>query len=102
MREALLAGSEVLLGARIAAHAAFAAELLGGQADWSAVLRACPARVVLLHGDQDPHSPEASLREVAAGYGNLDLRLISGAGQLLFFAEWQAALDIIDDFVHRR
>jgi len=102
VREAMLAGSEVAIGAKISAHQAFADECLGAEMDWSDRLRDCPLPIVLLQGDQDPASPAATMREVMTGYPALEVRFVSGAGQLLFFSEWALALDVLERFLPRR
>lgn len=102
VREAMLAGSEVAIGARISAHQAFADECLEAERDWSALLRGCPLPIVLLQGDQDPMAPEATVREVVGSYPALEVRFVSGAGQLLFFSEWGMALDVLERFLPRR
>lgn len=102
IREAMLAGSEVLIGARISAHQAFTDECMTAETDWSGVLRACPVPVTLLQGDQDLAAPEATIRELIADYPGITVRFVSGAGQLLFFSDWPMALDILERFLPRR
>jgi len=102
VREALLAGSEVTIAAKISAHDAFTRECLGSETDWSDVVRACPAPVILLQGDQDPQTPAETIRELACDHVHLEVRVIPGAGQLLFFAEWPMVLDTLVRFLPRR
>lgn len=102
VREALLAGSEVSIGAKISADAAFTRECLGSESDWSGLVRGCTAPVVLMHGDQDPKSPLETIRELAANYPKLDVQVVPGAGHLLFFAEWPMVLDVVLRFLPRR
>ncbi|MGL6211383.1 MAG: helix-turn-helix transcriptional regulator [Paracoccaceae bacterium] len=100
--EALLAGTEVLIGAKISAHQAFAEECLGAETDWSDLVRACAVPLILLQGDQDLQAPEATVRELMAEYPGLDARFVSGSGQLLFFSEWAMVLDVLERFLPRR
>lgn len=97
VREAMLIGTEITLGDRSSAHEAFAAECIGSEQDWSQVVRDCPAPVVMLVADQDPLTPLATIRELAVDYPRLDLRLMPGTGQFLFFARWAEVLDLIDE-----
>lgn len=102
VREALLAGSEVSLSEKILAHQAFARECIGSERDWSALVRAVTVPVVLLQGDQDPQTPVQTIRELIGEYPHLDLRFVPNTGQLLFFAEWPMALDVLERFLPRR
>lgn len=102
VREALLAGSEVSLGARVLAHEAFTRECLGSEKGWAHVVRACRVPVRLLQGDQDPQAPAETIRELLADYPNLDVSYVPGTGQLLFFSEWPRALDEVERFLPRR
>jgi pimeloyl-ACP methyl ester carboxylesterase len=102
IREAMLAGSEVLISARISAHQAFTTETLTAEMDWSGILRACPIPVTLLQGDQDLSAPEATIRELIPDYPAVTVRFVPGAGQLLFFSDWVAALDVLERFLPRR
>lgn len=92
VREAMMSGSDVMLGPRHSAHAAFAEEAISSERDWSVLLRACPAPIRLLQGDQDPQMPLASLEELAPLYPGLDWEVLPGNGQLLFFREWRRVL----------
>jgi pimeloyl-ACP methyl ester carboxylesterase/DNA-binding CsgD family transcriptional regulator len=102
VREALLAGSEVTLSEKILAHQAFARECIGSEKDWSALVRAAVVPVVLLQGDQDPQTPAQTIRELMGDYPHLDVRFVPNTGQLLFFAEWPMALDVLERFLPRR
>lgn len=102
IREAILAGSEVTLSAKISAHEAFAREAFGSEQDWSALVRDCRVPVVLMQGDQDAQSPLETIREEIAAYPHLELRVCSDAGRLVFFVHWQSALDILERFLPRR
>lgn len=102
VREALLAGSEVTLSEKILAHHAFARECIGSEKDWSALVRAAVVPVVLLQGDQDPQTPAQTIRELMGDYPHLDVRFVPNTGQLLFFAEWPMALDVLERFLPRR
>jgi pimeloyl-ACP methyl ester carboxylesterase/DNA-binding CsgD family transcriptional regulator len=102
VREALLAGSEVTLSEKILAHHAFARECIGSERDWSALVHAAVVPVVLLQGDQDPQTPAQTIRELMGNYPHLDVRFVPKAGQLLFFAEWPMALDVLERFLPRR
>jgi pimeloyl-ACP methyl ester carboxylesterase/DNA-binding CsgD family transcriptional regulator len=95
VRAAVLEGSDVCLAAKWSAHAAFTAECIGSEKDWSAVVRAVRVPVLLLQGDQDPQSPVATIRELAVDYPHLEVRFLPGTGQLLFMAEWPQVLDAV-------
>jgi pimeloyl-ACP methyl ester carboxylesterase/DNA-binding CsgD family transcriptional regulator len=102
IREAILAGSEVTLSAKISAHEAFAREALGSEQDWSEIVRNCRVPVVLMQGDQDAQAPLATLREQVSDYPNLELKVMNDAGRLVFFVHWQSALEILERFLPRR
>jgi pimeloyl-ACP methyl ester carboxylesterase/DNA-binding CsgD family transcriptional regulator len=93
VREAVLEGSEVCLGAKQSAHEAFTRECISSERDWSALVRGVQVPVVLLQGDQDPQTPVQTIRELMAEYPRLDVTFLPGTGQLLFFAEWPQVLD---------
>lgn len=99
VREAILMGSDITISDQISAHEAFTAECIGSELDWSPVVRACPAPVTLLVADQDPQTPLQSTRELAADYPQLDLRLIPGTGQFLFFSSWPQVLPLVEEFL---
>ncbi|WP_169052314.1 LuxR C-terminal-related transcriptional regulator [Tabrizicola sp. YIM 78059] len=96
VRVAVLEGSDVCMTRTWSAHAAFTAECLGSERDWSALVRMARVPVLLLQGDQDPQSPVQTIRELAAEYPHLDIRFLPGTGQLLFFAEWPQVLDAVE------
>ena len=102
IREAILAGSEVTSSSRVSAHDAFAREALGSEQDWSGLVRHCRVPVVLMQGDQDAQAPLATIREQIAEYPQLELKLYSDAGRLVFFVHWQSALEILERFLPRR
>lgn len=102
IREAIMAGSEVSLGTKISAHEAFTRECIGSETDWSQVLLACRAPVVLLQGDQDPQTPVETIRELMADFPHLDIRFVPNAGQLLFFAQSALALDVLEKILPDR
>ena len=93
VKAAMLEGSDICLAAKWSAHAAFTAECIGSEKDWSAVVRAVRVPVLLLQGDQDPQAPVQTIRELAAEYPQLEVRFVPGTGQLLFFAEWPMVLE---------
>jgi pimeloyl-ACP methyl ester carboxylesterase/DNA-binding CsgD family transcriptional regulator len=96
IRAAVLEGSEVCLSAKGSAHAAFTAECIGSEKDWSAVVRAVRVPVVLFQGDEDPQAPLATIRELAQDFPALEVRVLPGNGQLLFFSEWPEVLDAVE------
>lgn len=99
IREAVLVGSEISLGAKISAHKAFTAEALSSEKDWSALVHAVAAPVLLLQGDQDPQTPVQTVRELVADFPHLAVEFLPNTGQLLFFAEWQTVLDRLIPFL---
>lgn len=101
VREAILTGSEVTMGADVSAHRAFSAECIGSERDWSHVVRACRVPVVMLVADQDPQTPVETIRELAADFPHIEMRFVTGAGQLLFFAHWPMVLDLVGELAGR-
>jgi pimeloyl-ACP methyl ester carboxylesterase len=96
VRQAVLEGSDVCLASDRSAHAAFTAECIGSEKDWSSLVHAVRVPVLLFQGDQDPQSPLATIRELAVDYPHLDIRFLRDTGQLLFFAEWAEVLQAVD------
>lgn len=92
VKAAMLEGSDVCLAKKWSAHAAFTAECIGSEKDWSAAVRAVSVPVLLLQGDQDPQAPVATIKELAADYPALQVQFLPETGQLLFFAEWPRVL----------
>lgn len=92
IRAAILAGSDVCLGAKMSAHDAFTRECISSERDWSALIHACQVPVVLLQGDQDPQTPVQTIRELMVDYPELQIEFLPQTGQLLFFKEWQQVL----------
>lgn len=101
IREAMLQGSEISLGARISAHQAFTRECLSSERDWSHLVQAVKVPVILLQGDQDPQTPVQTMREQMVDFPHLDIRFLPDTGQLLFFAEWPKALAEVEGFLPR-
>ena len=99
IREAVLVGSDISLGAKISAHQAFTREALSSERDWSALVKAVSVPVVLLQGDQDPQTPVQTVRELMVDFPHLEVSFLQGTGQLLFFAEWPLVLDRLRDFL---
>jgi pimeloyl-ACP methyl ester carboxylesterase/DNA-binding CsgD family transcriptional regulator len=96
VRAAVLEGSDICMARKWSAHAAFTAECIGSEKDWSAVVRAVQVPVLLLQGDQDPQSPVQTLRELAQDYPRIRMRFLPGNGQLLLFTEWPTVLDEVE------
>lgn len=96
IREAVLQGSEISLGAKVSAHQAFTRECLSSEKDWSHLVKAVTVPVVLLQGDQDPQTPVQTMRELMVDFPHLDVTFLPDTGQLLFFAEWKLALDRLE------
>ena len=95
VRAAVLEGSDVCMVQKWSAHAAFTAECIGSEKDWSAVVRAVTVPVVLLQGDQDPQSPVETIRELAVDFPQLQVRFLPGNGQLLLFNDWPEVLETV-------
>ncbi len=93
VREAILKGSEVALGAGISAHAAFARDVIDAIRDWSGLVAQTKVPVLLAQGDQDPQSPLQTVREQVEDYPHLQVDYLPEAGQLLFFTYWPRMLD---------
>jgi pimeloyl-ACP methyl ester carboxylesterase/DNA-binding CsgD family transcriptional regulator len=96
VRAAMLEGSDVCMAPKWSAHAAFTAECIGSEKDWSAVVRAVKVPVLLLQGDQDPQAPVETMRELGREYPHVQIRFLPGNGQLLFFSEWPMVLDEVE------
>ncbi|MBZ4690343.1 MAG: helix-turn-helix transcriptional regulator [Cereibacter sp.] len=101
LREALLQGSEICLGARASAHEAFARDMIGAQKDWSGLLRACRAPILLLQGDADPGAPAPTIREFGRDFPEVEVEMVSHSGQLLFVSRWLQALDRLGEILPR-
>lgn len=101
VREAVLEGSEVCLGAKQSAHEAFTRECISSERDWSGLVRSAQVPVVLLQGDQDPQTPVQTIRELLAEFPQLDVTFLPDTGQLLFFAEWPQVLDRLQAMMGR-
>lgn len=93
IHEAILKGSEVALGPKISAHAAFARDVIDATRDWSGLVERARVPVLLVQGDQDPQSPMETLREQVLDYPHLKVEYLPEAGQLLFFGYWPRMLD---------
>jgi pimeloyl-ACP methyl ester carboxylesterase/DNA-binding CsgD family transcriptional regulator len=102
VRAAVLEGSDVCMARKWSAHAAFTAECIGSEKDWSHLVRSAEVPVLLLQGDQDPQSPVQTIRELAADFPGLDVRFLPGTGQLLLFAEWPQVLDAVETMLAAR
>ncbi|NEY91971.1 LuxR C-terminal-related transcriptional regulator [Tabrizicola oligotrophica] len=102
IREAVLVGSEIALGAKISAHQAFTREALSSEKDWSKLVQAVRVPVLLLQGDQDPQTPVQTVRELMADFPHLEVTFLPDTGQLLLFAEWQVVLDRLGRFLPAR
>lgn len=96
VREAILEGTEVCLGAKVLAHEAFTRECISSERDWSALVRGVRVPVKLLQGDQDPQTPVLTIRELMADFPHLDVVFLPNTGQLLFFAEWPTVMDQVE------
>lgn len=92
IREAILVGAEICLGAEHSAHDAFARECIDSETDWADLIHACPCPVRLLQGGEDPQTPADTVRELSSRFPKLDIEIIEDAGQLLFFQEWPLVL----------
>jgi pimeloyl-ACP methyl ester carboxylesterase len=101
IRAAMLEGSDVCLAPKWSAHAAFTAECIGSEKDWSAVVRAVTVPVLLLQGDQDPQAPVETMRELAEDYPHIRMRFLPGNGQLLLFSEWPTVLEEVTALLGR-
>ena len=102
VREAVLVGSEVSMGAKISAHEAFTRECIGSEKDWSHLVRRSQVPIYLLQGDQDPQTPVLTIRELMLDFPHIEVKFLPNTGQLLFFAEWAQALDALEKFLSPR
>lgn len=82
---AILQGSEIAIGPRFSAHAAYAAGVVVGHgSDWTELLERCPVPMVLFAGAEDPLSPIETTREYAARLPNIVLNEYPHLGALLY------------------
>ena len=65
----------------------------------TAIRAAVKVPVILLQGDQDPQTPVQTIRELMVDFPHLEVSFLPNTGQLLFFAEWQIALNRIGLFL---
>jgi pimeloyl-ACP methyl ester carboxylesterase/DNA-binding CsgD family transcriptional regulator len=89
---ALVQGSEICVGPRFTAHAAWARGAAANYGvDWSGKLRSCPVPMILYAGREDPFAPIETTREFAAEIANITLHEFRDRGQLLY-PEWRSFL----------
>ncbi len=94
--DALLAGADYCHQNVETAAEAIAAGLIAFKDDWGADILNCSVPVHLLFGAEDVQSPVETNLELAPNYPNVEIEVIDGAGQLLFFQEWPRVLDVLD------
>jgi pimeloyl-ACP methyl ester carboxylesterase len=83
--EAILRGSEIAIGPKFMAHAAYAAGVIASHgSDWSQSLASCPVPMILYSGHQDPLSPFETMRDYAAITPNITLYDFPEYGALLY------------------
>lgn len=99
VREAMLLGSEVSLSSWHTAHVAFSREVIDSERDWSDIVHACPAPILMLQGDEDPQSPRQNIVERAPEFANVEVEWLPGCGQLAFFKERWLVLDRLERFL---
>ena len=97
VREAMLSGSDVLLGPRHSAHLAFAAEAISSERDWSDLLEACPVPIRLFQGDEDPQMPVQTLKELLPRFPRIRCEIRPRIGQLVFFRDWPLVLAALEE-----
>ena len=96
VREAVLLGSEVCLGATHSAHEAFARECIDSEIDWSHLVHGCTVPVRLLQGAEDQQTPAATIRELMTLFPALDIEIMEDAGTLIFFQHWPRVLQELE------
>ena len=96
VREAILLGSEVCLGATHSAHEAFARECIDSEIDWSHLIDRCTVPVRLLQGAEDQQTPAENVRELMAAFPALDVEIMDDAGTLIFFQHWPHILQELE------
>jgi pimeloyl-ACP methyl ester carboxylesterase/DNA-binding CsgD family transcriptional regulator len=96
IRDAVLAGSDVIMSPTHLAADAFVRECIDSEKDWSGLIRSTTVPVKLLQGDQDPQSPVLTVQEIAAEFPVLDVEFLPDTGQLLLFSDWPRVLDEVD------
>ncbi|PVA07024.1 alpha/beta fold hydrolase [Thalassorhabdomicrobium marinisediminis] len=105
IREALLVGSDVALSDTHSAHDAFAREVIAHETtDWTDAVRDLEDRVpvTFMNGLQDPQVAPETLADFKQDYPWIDFEVFPDAGQLLFFANWQAVLDRLEPHLAAR
>ncbi len=101
VREAILLGSEVCLSSWHIAHEAFARECLDSEVNWAGVVHACKVPVTLMNGVEDPQAPKQTLLELMQVFPHVRMEFFENAGQLVFFQEWQRAMQILEGYLPR-
>lgn len=90
VREALLVGSEICLGAETSAHAAFCRSRI----EACRALPPGPAQspLLFLQGGLDPLAPPADVAALAARTG-AEVEVLAGCARLLFLEQWETVLN---------
>jgi pimeloyl-ACP methyl ester carboxylesterase/DNA-binding CsgD family transcriptional regulator len=98
----LILGSQPVLSDKASAHAAFAAETLELNQDWSSKLFALKHPITFYAGTEDAEAPIATLREFEPHLASLTLIALQGEGRLAMFSKWSGLLELIKAAVIQR
>ena len=83
--EAILRGSEIAIGPKFMAHAAYAAGVIASHgSDWSGTLAKCPVPMIVFSGHEDQLSPFETMKEYASKTPRITFYDFPDLGQLLY------------------
>ncbi|MGB7316389.1 MAG: LuxR C-terminal-related transcriptional regulator [Planktotalea sp.] len=98
----LYSNAELILGKSNDVAQTYAHEVLATEADWSHLMLKCKdTKTWFVNGGQDPATDIATIAEYRETYPWIDIEVISDAGQLLIFQEYDTLLPRIAAAAHR-
>lgn len=95
IRDAIVAGSEIIFGNAIRAYDGFAADLEIGHRDWTVDFTGLDVPVTLLHGELDPNHPYETARDYCRRFPAWTLIGFPGGGHLAPLVHWRSVLRLI-------
>lgn len=99
--DAVLEGSRIALDETVSAHAAFAAETILKQQDWSKLVDECPVPVHVWYSILDPQTPGATMSEMIARFPGPSYHPVEDGGQLMIFRIWKQVLETASPFLEK-
>lgn len=97
IRAAVIAGSEILFGARVRAYDAFAAELVAIHRDWQPDFDGLGVPVTLFHGEMDPNYAYGPAAEFCRRHEGWQLLSFPDAGHFACHVHWRPLVRLIAD-----